>query len=438
MENDPSERRPDRPKMIKYTTAEQAVQCIKSGDRVFIHGVAAAPQHLIRAMTQRAPELRDVEIVHLHTEGDAPYAARELKDSFHVNALFVGGNVRTALAEGHADYIPVFLSEVPNLFRRGILPLDVAMLHVSPPDKHGFCTLGVSIDVARAAFETAKCVIAQVNPQMPRTQGDALIHVDSISCLVEVDEPLFEVPVPQLTEADIGIGRHIAELIEDGATLQMGIGSIPNAVLAALGDHKDLGVHTEMFSDGVIQLVEKGVINGRRKIKHPGRLVAGFVMGTRKLYDFIDDNPQVLMLDIAYVNDTAVIRRNPKVTAINSAIEVDITGQVCADSIGRRQYSGVGGQMDFIRGASLSEGGKPIIALQSETSRGESKIVPFLKEGAGVVSTRAHVHYIVTEFGVANLYGKNLRQRASELIRIAHPDHRDALEKAAFDRFHRA
>lgn len=421
--------------MKKPTTAKQAVQCIKSGDRVFIHSVAAAPQQLIKAMTARAPELRNVEIVHLHTEGPAPYAAAELAKSFHVNAFFVGGNVRQALLEGHADYVPVFLSEVPNLFRRGILPLDVAMLHVSPPDKHGFCTLGVSIDVARAAAETAKCVIAQVNPRMPRTQGDALIHVNDIDAMVEVDEPLFEVPMPELSEADIAIGKHIAGIIEDGATMQMGIGSIPNAVLAALGDHKDLGVHTEMFSDGVIPLVEKGVINGRRKLKHPGRMVAGFVMGTQRLYDFIDDNPQVLMLDIAYVNDTSVIRRNPRVTAVNSAIEVDLTGQICADSIGKRLYSGVGGQMDFIRGASLSEGGKAIIALPSSTSHGESKIVPFLKEGAGVVTTRAHVHHIVTEYGAVNLYGKNLRQRATELISIAHPDHREQLERAAHERF---
>jgi acyl-CoA hydrolase len=359
-----------------------------------------------------------------------------MAESFHVNAFFVGANVRQALNEGHAEYIPVFLSEVPNLFRKNVLPLDVAMLNVSPPDKHGFCTLGVSIDVARAAFETAKCVVAQINPQVPRTQGDALIHIDQIAYAVEVDEPLNEVQMPELTEVDLAIGRHIAELVDDGATIQMGIGSIPNAVLASLTNHKDLGVHTEMFSDGVIPLVESGVINGRLKVKHPGRMVAGFVMGTRKLYDFIDDNPQVLMLDIAYVNDTSVIRRNPKVTAVNSAIEVDLTGQVCADSIGMRQYSGVGGQMDFIRGASLSEGGKPIIALPSQTKRGESKIVPFLKQGAGVTSTRAHVHYIVTEFGVANLYGKNMRQRASELIKIAHPNHREALERAAHERFH--
>ncbi|HQZ97797.1 MAG TPA: acetyl-CoA hydrolase/transferase C-terminal domain-containing protein [Pyrinomonadaceae bacterium] len=424
--------------MRKTVTAEEAVRCIKSGDRVFIHSVAAAPQQLIKAMTARAPELRNVEIVHLHTEGPAPYASAELKDSFHVNAFFVGANVRQALADGHADYVPVFLSEVPNLFRRGILPIDVAMLNVSPPDKHGFCTLGVSIDVARAAFETAKCVIAQVNPRMPRTQGDALIHLDEIDAIVEVDEHLHEIPMPELTEVDRAIGKHIADIIEDGATLQMGIGSIPNAVLGALGNHKDLGVHTEMFSDGVIPLVESGVINGHQKIKHPGRMVAGFVMGTQRLYDFIDDNPQVLMLDIAYVNDTSVIRRNPKVTAVNSAIEVDLTGQVCADSIGTYQYSGVGGQMDFIRGASLSEGGKAIIALPSATKRGESKIVPFLKQGAGVVTTRAHVHYIVTEYGVANLYGLNLRQRAAELIRIAHPDNREDLERAAFERFNTA
>ena len=422
--------------MSKYTTAEQAVQCIKSGDRVFIHSVAAAPQTLIKAMTARAPELRNVEVVHLHTEGEAGYANADMAESFHINAFFVGANVRHAIVEGHADYVPVFLSEVPNLFRKNVLPLDVAMLNVSPPDKHGFCTLGVSIDVARAAFETAKCVIAQVNPQVPRTQGDALIHINEIDFMVEVDEPLQEVPIPQLSDADRAIGRHIAEIVEDGATLQMGIGAIPNAVLAALTSHKDLGVHTEMFSDGVIPLVESGVINGRRKVKHPGRMVAGFVMGTRRLYDFIDDNPQVLMLDIAYVNDTSVIRRNPKVTAVNSAIEIDLTGQVCADSIGMKFHSGVGGQMDFIRGASLSEGGKPIIALSSTTKRGESKIVPFLKQGAGVTSTRAHMHYIVTEFGVANLYGLNLRQRASELIKIAHPDHREALERAAHERFH--
>lgn len=423
--------------MGKFVSAQEAVKAIKSNDRVFIHSIAAAPQQLIRAMTERAPELRNVEIVHLHTEGAAPYAEAEFADSFRVNAFFVGANVRGAVHSGRADYIPVFLSEIPALFRRGFLGIDVAMIHVSPPDKHGFCSLGISVDIARAAVDCAKLVIAQINLQMPRTIGDALVHINDIHALVESDEPLIEAPIPPISAVEQAIGRNIAELIEDGATLQMGIGAIPNAVLSALTDHKDLGIHTEMFSDGVIPLVESGVITGRLKIKHPGKIVAGFVMGTKRLYDFIDDNPQVLMLDIAYVNDTTVIRRNPKVTAINSAIEIDLTGQVCADSIGTLQYSGVGGQMDFIRGASLSDRGKPIIALPSTTSKGESKIVPFLKEGAGVVSTRAHIHYIVTEYGVVNLYGKNLRQRANELIKLAHPSHREMLEKAAFERFGR-
>ena len=422
-------------KKLTYASPHEAVALIKSGDRVFIHGVAAAPQALIKAMIERAPDLRNVEIVHLHTEGEAPYSRPEYSESFRVNAFFVGSNVRPAVNAGRADYIPVFLSEIPALFRRGVLPLDVALIHVSPPDRHGFCTLGVSVDIARAAVECARTVIAQVNPKMPRTLGDALVHVDAIDVMVEVDDELPMVTPPPLSEKDRAIGSHIAELIDDGATLQMGIGSIPNAVLCSLGNHKDLGIHTEMFSDGLIDLVESGVVNGSKKAKHPGKIVAGFVMGTQRLYDFVNDNPQVLMLDIAYVNDTAVIRRNPKATAINSAIEVDLTGQVCADSIGTRLYSGVGGQMDFIRGASLSEGGKPIIALHSVTARGESKIVPFLKQGAGVVSTRAHVHYIVTEYGVANLYGKNLRQRAAELVKIAHPDHREALEREAHELF---
>lgn len=422
--------------MSKITTAEEALKVLRSGDRVFIHSVAAAPKTLIEAMTARADELRGVEIVHLHTEGDAPYAAPELAESFHVNAFFIGANMRAAVNDGRADYIPIFLSEIPNLMRRKVLPINVALINVSPPDKHGFCSLGVSVDVARAAVDTAEHVIAQLNPNMPRTIGDALVHVTQIDSMVEVNDPLPEAPPPALTDVDRAIGKHIANMIEDGATIQMGIGSIPNAVLASLGGHKDLGVHTEMFSDGVIELVEKGVITGRMKTKHPGKIVAGFVMGTQRLYDFINDNPQVLMLDIAYVNDTAVIRRNPKVTAVNSAIEVDLTGQVCADSIGTKLYSGVGGQMDFIRGAALSDGGKPIIALPSTTKRGDSKIVPLLKEGAGVVSTRAHVHYIATEYGIADLYGKNLRQRATALIEIAHPDHRESLERAAFGRLH--
>lgn len=416
-------------------SAAEAVSKVRSGDRVFVHGVAAAPHVLIDALVARAAELHDVEIVHLHTEGGAPYAAPEFAESFRVNAFFVGSNVREAVNRGDGDYIPVFLSEIPALFRKDVLPLDVALVHVSPPDSHGFCSLGVSVDIARAAVECAKIVIAQVNPRMPRTHGDALLHVKDIDATVDVNVQLPQVFPPKLSDNDRAIGRHIAELIENGATLQMGIGSIPNAVLASLDGHRDLGVHTEMFSDGLIDLVDKGIVTGRKKVKHPGKIVAGFVMGTQRLYDFVHDNPQVLMLDMAYVNDSFVIRRNPKVTAINSAIEVDLTGQVCADSIGTRLYSGVGGQMDFIRGASLSEGGKPIIALPSQTAKGESKIVSFLKPGAGVVTTRAHVHYIVTEYGVANLYGRNLKQRARALVEIAHPEHREHLEREAFKRF---
>jgi len=421
--------------MSKYTTADEAVKIIKSGDRVFVHGISATPVQLVEAMTRRHNELKKVEVVHLHTEGPAPYADPEYKDSFFVNALFVGANVRKAINEGRGDYVPVFLSEVPNLFRHNIMPLDVALIHVSPPDKHGYCSLGVSVDATVAAVQTAKYVIAQVNPNMPRTHGDGLIHVNQINALVEVDDVLPEQFVPEPDEAELRIGQFCAELIDDGATLQMGIGAIPNAVLKSLTGHKNLGIHTEMFSDGVIELVEKGVITGKKKKIHPGKIVSGFVMGTRKTYDYIDDNPAVAMLDIAYINDTAVIRRNPKVTAINSAVEVDLTGQICADSIGTYQYSGVGGQMDFIRGASLSPGGKPIIALPSVTRKGISRIVPHLKQGAGVVTTRAHVHYVVTEYGIANLYGKNMGQRAEELVNIAHPDHREELSKSLYDRF---
>lgn len=421
--------------MDKYSVPQEAVKHIKSGDRVFIHSVAAAPQALIKAMTARASELRDVEIVQLHTEGKAPYAEPEYEDSFCVNALFVGANVRKAVNEGRGDYLPIFLSEVPYLFRHGILPLDVAMIQVSPPDKHGFCSLGVSVDASRAAVQTAKKVIAQINPQMPRTHGDGMVHIDRFDAATEHEEPIPEYLVDEPGETEHKIGKYCSELIENGATLQMGIGAIPNAVLQALGGHKDLGIHTEMFSDGIIELVKKGIVNNKKKRKHPEKIVSSFLMGSRKLYDFVDDNPQVAMLDVAYVNDTAVIRKNPKVTAINSAIEVDLTGQVCADSIGTYHYSGVGGQMDFIRGASLSEGGKPIIALPSATRKGQSRIVPYLKQGAGVVTTRAHVHYVVTEYGVANLYGKSMRQRARELIEIAHPDHRESLEREAFDRF---
>ncbi len=420
---------------MKLTTASEAIQHIQSGNNVFIHTASAAPQQLIAELANQHERLRDVTIYHMHTEGAAPYVAPELNQSFRTKAFFVGANVRKALETGEADYIPVFLSEIPHFFNRGIIPLDVALVNVSPPDKHGFCSLGVSVDGSRAAVNNAKLVIAQVNPNMPRTHGDGIIHMSKIDLGVDVNDSLPEHAPAELTETELKIGRFCAELIEDGATMQMGIGSIPDAVLASLQNHKDLGVHTEMFSDGLIPLIESGIVNNSQKRVHPNRTVSSFLVGTRKLYDFVDDNPNVAMLDCAYVNDTAVIRRNPRVTAINSAIEVDLTGQVCADSIGIRQYSGVGGQMDFIRGASLSEGGKPIIALPSATRHGESRIVPFLKPGAGVVTTRAHVHYVVTEYGIASLYGKSLRERTKALINIAHPDNREELEKAAYSRF---
>ncbi|MDP5172170.1 MAG: 4-hydroxybutyrate CoA-transferase [Bacteroidia bacterium] len=421
----------------QFVSAETAVSCIKSGDRVFIHSVSMTPHHLVAAMVARAGELRNVEPLHIHTEGPAPYLDPALSQSFHLNACFVGGNARKAIQHGYGDYIPVFLSEMPALFRAGILPINVAMISVSPPDKHGYCSLGSSVDITLGALESAKIVIAEINPQVPRTHGDGFIHISEIDYAVEVNNPIFEVPLRQITDIERKIGRYIADLVDDGATLQMGIGGIPDAVLEELKGHQRLGVHTEMFSDGLIDLVEQGVVTGEEKKVLPHKVTATFVMGSKRVYDFIDDNPKVVMKDAAFTNDTAIIRKNPKVTAINSAIEIDLTGQVCADSIGPTQFSGVGGQMDFIRGASLSKGGKPIIALASATRGGESKIVPFLKEGASVTTTRAHVHYVITEFGVANLYGKNLRQRAKLLIEIAHPDHREALDKAAFERFQR-
>ncbi len=418
-----------------YISAEEAAKLIKSGDRVFVHGAAMTPQHLINAVAERGPELRDVEFIHMHTEGPAPYTNPEHAGSFKTNACFVGGNIRKALQEGSADYIPIFLSEISLLFRRNILPLDVALLKVSPPDAHGFCTLGASVDVALSAVETAKILIAEVNPQVPRSHGDGIVHISKFHAKVWVDEPLPSHTNKSCGEVETQIGKLVASLVEDGATLQMGIGGIPDAVLAELGNHKDLGIHTEMFSDGIIPLVEKGIITGaKKKILH-NKIVSCFVNGTQKVFDFLHDNPAVVLKETVYTNDTAIIRQNPRVTAINSAIEVDLTGQVCADSIGMYQYSGVGGQMDFMRGAALSEGGKPIIALPSITSRGESKIVAMLKPGASVTTTRAHVHYIVTEFGIADLYGKNLRQRASALIKIAHPSHQEELERLAFERF---
>lgn len=420
---------------MKYTSASEAVSVVKSNDRVFLQGGAATPNILIKALFERKAELQKVELISITTMSKGLFNNDELAGSFFVNSLFVSDHVREMVNTGHGGYVPVFLSEIPLLFRNNILPIDVAFIHVSPPDKHGFCSLGTSVDIVRSAIGNAKLVIAQVNKQMPRTMGDSLLSVADIDMLVETNEALPEVDYSQkLDEESLAIGRHIAELIEDGSTLQMGIGAIPDAVLRCLNNYKDLGIHTEMFSDGVIPLVKNGVITNKYKLKHRGKIVTGFVVGTRQLYDFVDDNPQVIFLDIDYVNDTRIIRSNPKVIAINSAIEIDITGQVCSDSIGTYQYSGVGGQMDFLRGAALSPGGKPIIALKSAT-KGSSKIVPFLKQGAGVVTTRAHVHYVVTEYGVAYLFGKNLEQRANALRDIAHPDHREALDREIFQRF---
>ena len=413
----------------------EAVKHIHSNQRVFLHSVAMTPHTLIQALCDRAAELKNVELIHIHTEGAAPYVKAEFSKSFRHNACFVGANVRAAVREGNADYVPVFLSEMPYLFRNGILPIDVALISVSPPDQHGYCSLGSSVDITMGALESARLVIAEINPNVPRTHGDGFIHFGEIDYAVEVNTPIQELKARPFSEVEERIGRYIAEMVEDGSTLQMGIGAIPDAVLSQLTNHQRLGIHTEMFSDGLIDLVESGVVTGEEKKVLPNLVTACFAMGSNRLYKFIDDNPMVVFKDAAYTNDTAIIRQNPKVVAINSAIEIDITGQVCADSIGTLQYSGVGGQMDFIRGASLSQGGKPIIAMPSVTGKGASKIVPFLKEGASVTTTRAHVHYVVTEWGVAFLYGKNLRQRSKALIEIAHPDHREDLERRAFERF---
>ena len=415
-------------------TAEEAVKLIKSGDRVLIQGGSATPQALIKAMVARAPELRGVEVVHLHTEGECGYTAPELSKSFHTHAFFIGGNIRNMVGLT-VDYIPIFLSDIPSLFRLGYMELDIVLVNVTPPDKHGFCSLGVSVDIVIAAIEMGKKVIAQINPRMPRTFGDTLVHLRNFAACVEVVEEIQEMHMAAPSIAEEQIGKNIAGIIDDGATLQMGIGGIPNAVLTYLNNHKNLGIHTEMFSEGIVDLVLNGVINGSKKKVNPYKIVSGFAMGTRRLYDFMDDNPEIEMLDITYVNDTAIIRQNPKVTAINSAIEIDITGQVCADSIGLRMFSGVGGQMDFMRGAALSKGGKPIIAITSTTLKGVSKIVPALKVGAGVVTTRAHARYVVTEFGVANLFGKTLKQRSQALRDIAHPDCREDLDRTIFERF---
>ncbi|MEY2629685.1 MAG: hypothetical protein RLZZ469_580 [Bacteroidota bacterium] len=419
--------------MSKYVTAAEAVKVVKSNDRVYVQAAAATPTVLTKALAERAAELRNVEVCHLHTEGNAPYANPDLADSFHVNSFFIGANVRHTLKAGNGSYTPVFLSELPHLFRKKVLLIDVAFIHVSPPDRHGYCSLGVSVEATVAAIENAKIVIAQVNPQMPRTFGDGILHESEIDYLVAVDEPIFGHEPTPFSKEEEKIGEYVASLIEDRSTLQMGIGSIPNAALSKLTNHKDLGLHTEMFSDGVIDLIESDVINCNYKGTLRGRVLATFLIGSKRLYDFVSDNPFIEMKESSMVNDTARIRKNPKMVAINSAIEVDVTGQVCADSIGANMYSGVGGQMDFIRGASLSEGGKAIIALPSITKKGESRIVPYLKQGAGVVSTRSHVQYIITENGIANLYGKTLKQRIDEMVKIAHPTHQENIERSYYE-----
>ncbi len=425
------------PKGIHFVSAEEAVNVVKSGDHVHLSSVASAPQVLIRALCERGDrgELKDVKIHHLHTEGPAPYADPRYEGIFFHQGFFIGANVRPTVQSGYADYIPVFLSETQKLYRCGALRCDVAMIQVCPPDENGMVSLGTSVDATLAAIECARTVIAVVNPNVPRALGQALIPLSMIDIFVSDDTPLIQCNFNAPNETEIAIGRNCASLIEDGACLQLGIGALPNAVLAQLGGHKDLGIHTEMFADGVLRLVEKGVITGRNKVTDPGKIASTFLMGSKEVYDFIDNNPMVTMMDVGYTNDPRVISRNPKMTAINSAVSIDLTGQVNADSIGLKFYSGVGGQCDFVYGASLSEGGKAIIAMPSTTNKGVSKICPTVQEGAGIVTTRAHVHWVVTEYGAVNLYGRSLQERAKLLTSIAHPDHRTSLDEAAYNRF---
>lgn len=424
-------------KTYKTVSAAEAVKVVKSGDHVHFSSVASAPQCLIEALCKRgeAGELKDVHIHHLHTEGPAPYTEERFEGVFQHDAFFVGSNVRKSVQAGFADYIPIFLSETQRLYREGYIKCNVAMIQVCPPDEHGYVSLGTSVDATLAAVETAQTVIAVVNPNVPRAFGDAIIPMNMIDVFVEDNTPLEPAHFSQPNEIEIAIGKNCAELIEDGACLQMGIGAIPNAVLAQLGNHKNLGIHTEMFADGVLELVEKGVINGAEKQIDRGQMVSTFLMGSQKVYDFLHQNPMVKMMDVGYTNDPFIIAQNNKVTAINSALQVDLTGQVCADSLGTKFYSGVGGQIDFVYGASRSKGGKSIIAMPSVTNKGVSKIANVLTSGAGVVTTRNHMHWFVTEYGAVNLYGKTLQERAKLLISVAHPDHRESLEKEAFERF---
>ncbi|MGE4586156.1 MAG: acetyl-CoA hydrolase/transferase family protein [Mangrovibacterium sp.] len=424
-------------KQIRYVTPEEAVKAIEPGNRVHLSSVAVTPHTLVKPMVERGRngELYDVKIQHLHVEGKLDYADPEFEGIFVPEQFFVGANLRKQTQAGYADYIPVFLSETQKLIREGYLKVNVALIMCSLPDKHGFVSLGTSVDATLAAIETADTVIAAVNPNVPRTWGDAMISVNDIDIFVEDNIPLYAHNMGELSELEVAIGKNVAGLVEDGACLQMGIGGIPNAVLAQLGNHKNLGVHTEMFSDGILPLVEKGIVNGKCKKLDKGKMVASFLMGSKNLYEFVDDNPMVAMMDVGYTNSVKVIRQLDKVTAINSALSIDLTGQVCADSIGTKHYSGVGGQIDFIRGAGFSKGGKPIIALPSVTGKGISKICPVLLPGSGVVSTRSNVHWVVTEYGAVNLYGKTMQERARLLISIAHPEHREELDKAAFERF---
>ncbi len=420
---------------LKIVDLKTAVSVVKSGNRIFFQGAAMTPNALIDNLCERYLELSDIEIIQIHTDGEAKYMEAPYSNSFRLSSCFVGSNVRKGVNTNNGDYIPIFLSEIHWLFRRDILPLDVAFIQVSPPDKHGYCSLGVSVDITIPAIEKAKTVVALVNPLVPRTHGDGIIHISNINYAVEINTPIHQSIVTQPSDIETQIGKHVANLIEDGATLQMGIGNIPNAVLNNLTNHKRLGIHTEMFSDGVLPLIERGIITGEDKKVKPGKILTTFAVGSQKLYDYIDDNPVVHFKEASHTNDTSIIKLNPKVTAINSAIEIDFTGQICADTIGAYQYSGVGGQMDFIRGAALSQGGKAIIAMPSTTKKGDSKIVPYLKHGAGVTTTRAHVHYVATEYGIVDLFGKSLKQRAKALINIAHPNHREALDKEMHNRF---
>lgn len=421
----------------RVTTAQEAVKVIKSGQRVFLTGNVSVPQKLLAALVEFAPTLKDVEICQALTVGAADYVEPAMEGHLRVNSMFISANVRKAVQEGRADFTPVLLSEFPLLFKQGVLPLDVAIIHVSTPDEHGFCSLGVEVGLTKSAAESAKVVIAEVNEKMPRTLGDSFIHVSRLTHIVPVNYDIAELPMADEGDAEIiqKVAGHVAELIPDGATLQLGIGGIPDAVLKYLFDKKDLGIHTELFSDGVIDLVNAGVLTNARKSLHPGKIVAGFILGTKRLYEWVDDNPMIELHRSEYVNDPFVIAQNDRMVAINSAIEVDLTGQVCADSIGPKLYSGVGGQFDFIYGASRSKGGVPIIALPSTAVMKDgtqiSKIAAMLKLGAGVVTSRNHVRFVVTEYGVADLYGKTIRQRAQALIKIAHPQFREELQRQA-------